>query len=136
MPQYGSCICIESKHVKVEIFSLIEFKDQQYLLGRAGANIYEIARIATPEELLSFTKRYIVFELRPGEAESFKIIKEEALENFIYPSLLKEIYRQEKESMVLGENLSNELMMKVLSKEEPVDKAKVRKMFVDHNNIS
>ena len=81
-------------------------------------------------------RKYVIFNLAKNQEEHCRIRREEAVEEYILPQVLEGVYRQEKESVVLGEKLSNQTVKRVLSQDTRHGKEKVRKLFLDCNEIT
>jgi hypothetical protein len=137
LPEFGVCLYIESKSPKIEIFRLVLYKGKRYILGRnSSGEIYEIDKVEKKKELAAFMRKYVIFKLNNSGNEHLQLELDDAIETYILPKILRQSYRQEKESIVLGDKLSNHVIQTVLKAGSPESKEKVTKLFLDNNDIT
>jgi hypothetical protein len=59
-------------------------------------------------------RKYVIFKLNNNNDEHLQLSVDEAIETYILPKLLNHYYKQEKESIVLGDKLNNNIIQNVL----------------------
>jgi Leucine-rich repeat (LRR) protein len=81
-------------------------------------------------------RKYVIFKLNNLNNEHLQLSVEEAIESYILPNIIRQFYRQEKESIVLGDRLTNGIIQSVLKVGSAESKEKITKLFLDHNQIT
>jgi hypothetical protein len=64
LPNFGLCVLIEAKYPKVEPFTLVTYRDINYLLGKNGSEISSISRIRSEKEKAKFRNNFLLFNIK------------------------------------------------------------------------